>query len=272
MTNDCKSPPLWPFLLADAGFLALAVFLWRQGHRPLLWWEAAGLIFCAVAGAGVFLTPFLRRSANSRTLAQAERLADAAGKIQKLDELAGQISNATAQWQAVQDGAAKTAQTAAELAQSMAAEARAFTEFLQKANDAERVHLRLEAEKLRRNETEWLQIVIRLLDHVHALFQAALQSGQPALVEQIGRFQNACRDISRRAGLAVVTALAGEPFDPKRHQLDGDTAAAENALILDTEAPGYTFQGQMVRRALVRLQEAQPAGPSAEKPFRPPAP
>jgi molecular chaperone GrpE (heat shock protein) len=272
MTNDCKSPPLWPFLLMDAGFLALALFLWRQGHRPLLWWEAAGLIFCAVAGAGVFLTPFLRRSANNQTLAQAAILADAAGKIQKLDELASQISNSTAQWQAVQDSAAKTAQTAADLAQSMAAEARAFTEFLQKANDAERAHLRLEAEKLRRNETEWLQIVIRLLDLVHALFQAAVQSGQPALAEQIGHFQNACRDVSRRAGLAAVTALAGEPFDPKRHQPGDGAAVAENALILDTVAPGYTFQGQMVRRALVRLQEAPPAGRSAEDPSRQPAP
>ena len=140
----------------------------------------------------------------------------------------------------------------------MAAEAKAFTEFLQKANDAERAHLRLEAEKLRRNETEWLQIVLRMLDQVHALFQAALQSGQPALAEQIGLFQNACRDLSRRAGMAVVTALAGEPFDPKRHQLLHDAAAPDNALILDTLAPGYTYQGQMVRRALVRLQEAEP--------------
>lgn len=265
MTNDSKSPPLWPFLLVDVLFFAVAVLLLQQGHRPLQWWEAAGLILCAAAGAGVFLTPFLRRSANSQTLARAEILAEAAGKIQKLDELANQISNSTAQWQAVQDTAAKTAQTAAGLAQNMAAEAKAFTEFLQRANDAERVHLRLEAEKLRRNETEWLQIVIRMLDQVYALFQAALQSGQPALAEQIGHFQNACRDLSRRAGLAVVTALAGEPFDPKRHQLIEDAAAAENALILETVAPGYTYQGQMVRRALVRLQEAKPATPGAEE-------
>jgi len=265
MTNNSKSPPLWPFLLADALLLAVAVVLLQQGHRPLLWWEAAGLIFCAAAGAGVFVTPFLRRNANDQTMAQAEKLGEAAGKIQKLDELANQISNSTAQWQAVQDAAAKTAQTAAGLAQTMGAEAKAFTEFLQRANDVERAHLRLEVEKLRRSETEWLQIVIRMLDQVHALFQAALQSGQPALAEQIGLFQNACRDIGRRAGLAVVNALAGEPFDPKRHQLIHDEAAPADALILDTVAPGYTYQGQMVRRALVRLQEAKPAAESAEK-------
>jgi molecular chaperone GrpE (heat shock protein) len=264
MTNNSKGPPLWPFLLADLFLVGAGVFLWWQGHRPLLAWEAAGIIFCAAAGAGVFLTPFLRRSANDQTLAQAEKLADAAGKIQRLDELASQISNSTAQWQAVQDAAAKTAQTAAGLAQSMGAEAKAFAEFLQKANDVERAHLRLEVEKLRRNETEWLQILIRMLDQVHALFQAALQSGQPGLAEQIGLFQNACRDISRRTGLAVVAAQPGEPFDPKRHQLIHDQAAADNALILDTLAPGYTYQGQMVRRALVRLQEAKPAAGSGK--------
>jgi molecular chaperone GrpE (heat shock protein) len=264
MTTDSKSPPLWPFLLADALLIGVAGWLVQQGHRPLLWWEAAGVIFCAAAGAGVFLTPFLRRSANDQTLAQARQLADAAAKIQKLDELANQISNSTEQWQAVQDAAAKTAQTAAGLVQTMAEEARSLTEFLQRANDAERMHLRLESEKLRRNETEWLQIVLRILDQVHALFQAALQSGQPALAEQIGLFQNACRDLGRRAGVAVVTGLAGEPFDPKRHQLLDDAAAADNALILDTLAPGYTYQGQMVRRALVRLQEAKPAAESGK--------
>ncbi|HXR07092.1 MAG TPA: nucleotide exchange factor GrpE [Candidatus Acidoferrum sp.] len=257
MTNDSQSPPIWPFLLADGWLMGTAVLLWQWGHRPLLWWEAAGLIFCAAAGAGVLLTPFLLRSAHSRTLAQAQKLADAAAKIQKLEELANQISNSTEQWQAVQDGAAKTAQTASDLAQNMAAEARAFTEFLQKANDAEKAHLRLEAEKLRRSEGEWVEIVVRMLDQVYGLFQAAMQSGQPGLAEQIGLFQNACRDISRRAGLGAVTPLAGEPFDVKRHQLLQDAAAGANAVIQETLAPGYTYQGQMVRRALVRLQEGK---------------
>jgi molecular chaperone GrpE (heat shock protein) len=263
MRDDAKNPPLWPFLLVDALFLGLAVALYQRGSAPLPGWEVCALLACAAAGSVSFLTPFLLRNANDQTLAQAQKLADAAAKIQKLDELASQISNSTAQWQIVQDTAAKTAQTAADLAQNMADEARAFTAFLQKANDAERAHLRLEAEKLRRNETEWLQIVIRMLDQVHALFQAALQSGKPALAEQIGLFQNACRDISRRAGLAVVAPQTGEPFDARRHQLLNDAAAPDNALILETLAPGYTFQGQIARRALVRLQDAAPAAPTA---------
>ncbi len=257
MTNDEQSPPFWPFVVVDMLFVGLAVALMEMGHRPLLWWEAAALIVCAVAGAGTFLTPFLLRSAHSQTLVQAQKLADATAKIQRLDELASQISNSTVQWQAVQDGAAKTAQVASDLAQNMAAEARAFTDFLQKANDAEKAHLRLEADKLRRSEGEWVEIVVRMLDQVYALFQAAMQSGQPAVAEQIGRFQNACRDISRRAGLAPVAPLAGESYDAKRHQLMQDAAAPENAVIQETLAPGYTYQGQLIRRALVRLQDGE---------------
>ena len=209
---DSKNPPLWPFLVVDALFLGLAAFIFQQAlqaRRPLLWWEAGDLILCAGVGAVALVIPFLRRAANTQSLLQAEKLAQTAEKIQMLEQLASLISNSTAQWQIVQDASAKTVQSAGELAQSMGAEAKAFVEFLQKANDVERVHLRLEVEKLRRGEAEWLQIVIRILDQVHALFQAAQQSSQPGVASQIGLFQNACRDIPRRVGLTTLTATAG---------------------------------------------------------------
>ena len=57
----------------------------------------------------------------------------------------------------------------------------------------EKAHLRLEVEKLRRGETERLQIIIHVLDHVFALFQAAEHSGHPDLIDQLGHFQKACR-------------------------------------------------------------------------------
>jgi molecular chaperone GrpE (heat shock protein) len=261
MITYAKNPPLWPFLVADAFFLSLAAFIFWQADRPLRWWEAGCLILCAALGAAAFVTPFLTRAANSTTLLQAQTLASTIEKIQRLDQLASQIGNSTAQWQTVQDTSAKTVQTAKELSQALAAEAASFTEFLQKANDTERNHLRLEVEKLRRAETEWLQVVIRILDQAHALYQAAVQSGQTELVGQIGQFQNACREIARRVGLTPWAAQSGETFDAKRHQLVKDAVAPENSVIENTLAPGYTYQGQLVRRILVRLQEPTP--PSA---------
>jgi hypothetical protein len=55
-------------------------------------------------------------------------------------------------------------------------------------------HLRLEIEKLRRGEGEWLQVMVRVLDHVQALHLAGQRSGQRNLIEQLTHFQNSCRD------------------------------------------------------------------------------
>jgi molecular chaperone GrpE (heat shock protein) len=136
----------------------------------------------------------------------------------------------------------------------------AFTEFLQRANDSERANLRLEVDKLKRGEGEWLQVLVRMLDHVYALHQGASRSGQPKVAEQVGNFQMACRDSARRVGLTPFTANEGEPFDAQRHQLveEGATAAVD-AIVAETIATGYTFQGRLVRPALVRLRDGEAA-------------
>jgi molecular chaperone GrpE (heat shock protein) len=142
----------------------------------------------------------------------------------------------------------------------MISEATAFTEFLQKANDTEKAHLRLEVEKLRRAESDWLHIVIRMLDHVFALFQAAVRSGRQDVADQIGHFQHACRDAARRIGVVPLVPTPGEAFDPAMHQLiDEKAQPSKGATIGETLATGYSFQGQLVRRALVALQTEEPS-------------
>ena len=69
--------------------------------------------------------------------------------------------------------------------------------------------VRLEVEKLRRAEGEWLQVLVRVLDHVYALHLGALRSGQPNLIEQLSNFQNACRDAARR-GRPVTRVMESE--------------------------------------------------------------
>jgi molecular chaperone GrpE (heat shock protein) len=181
-------------------------------------------------------------------------LAEAAGQIQKLDQLAGQISGATHQWLELQTHTTEAAKSARQVAERMEAEAKSFTQFMQRAGETEKAHLRVEVEKLRRAEGERLQIIIHIMDHVFALFQAARNSGQPALVEQIGQFQNACREAVRRIGLAQTVAQTGEAFDPELHQLRGGISPVENALVADTLAAGYTYQGQLLRKPLVALE------------------
>jgi molecular chaperone GrpE (heat shock protein) len=258
MTDTQSKLPLWPFLAADAFLLAAGGLILRLGHRPLLWWEAALIVACAGGAAGSFIFPFARRNSDEQALAQARVLAEATDKLQKIDEVAAQIASATNQWRECQQHASETASAAKGVADAMSSEARNFAEFLQKANDAERAHLRLEVDKLRQAETEWVQIAVHILDHIFAVFQAALRSGQPALVEQMSHFQNNCRDAARRVGLVATLSKPGDPFDPSVHKLLDNVSPNGNAIVAETLAAGYTFQGQVIRRPVVALKESPP--------------
>jgi hypothetical protein len=124
----------------------------------------------------------------------------------------------------------------------------------------------LEVEKLRRAEGEWLQVQVRVLDHVLALHSAATRSGQPQIIKQLTQFRDACLDATRRIGLLPFGAAPGQPFDTVAHQrLDDAGEVAADAKIAETLAPGYTYQGQPIRRALVRLEgESLPKAAMAE--------
>src|SRR5208282_238230 len=119
----------------------------------------------------------------------------------------------THQWLELQGNTAQAADSAKKVADQITAEAQAFSESMQRVSETERNHLRLEVDKLRRAEGERLQVITHVLDHVFALFQAARQSGQPALLEQIGQFHNACREAARRIGLVQTAGQAGETYD-----------------------------------------------------------
>jgi molecular chaperone GrpE (heat shock protein) len=107
---------------------------------------------------------------------------------------------------------------------------------------------------------------VRMLDHVHALHQAGVRSGQPSLREQLSHFQSACREIARRVGLVPFEANGDDPFDEKVHQLvEPDDQPLDQARVVETVAAGYTFQGQLLRRSLVRVKAtAAPATPEEE--------
>ena len=259
--------PNWPFFLGDALMLGLACFIGYQSGLPLQHWAIAWCVICVALGAGLGVLPFLGEYRAIVKLAQAENLASSVSQIQNVEQIAAQISSATNHWQTAQDAADKTTKAAKEIADRMAAELKDFTEFMQRANESEKAALRLEVEKLRRAEAEWLQILVRMLDHVFSLHTAAVHSGQANVITQIDSFQNACRDVARRAGLIPFIAAPAEPFNEQRHQLaEGDPKTAAGVPVEETLATGYTFQGRLLRPALVRLQnqaaetEAQAAG------------
>ena len=245
----------WPFFLGDAFLLGAAYFVYWESRLPMGPWQIGFVVLCVAGGAYLSIMPFLLEYRFAVRLAETRGLTTALEQLKRLEAVAGQINGATGQWQAVQEQSGKVAALAQGIAERMGAEAKAFTQFMERANDGERAALRLEVEKLRRTENEWLQVLVRVMDHVYALQLGAQRSGQPKLIEQLGSFQNACREAARRVGLTPFVAAAAEPFDNQRHQLvDGNGAPHPGARVAETVATGYTFQGRMLRPAIVRLE------------------
>lgn len=259
--NDQTAPklPKWPFFAADLILLGLALWIVNAQPHPLSPVPLALVVACVATAAFLGVWPFRLEFATAEKLTESNQLTTAVTEIQKLEAVAAQIRAATGQWQTVQEHSTRAIGAAKEIGDRMATEAKAFGDFMQKANDSEKAHLRLETEKLRRVETEWLHTVIRLLDHVYALHQAAVRSGHRNVIQQLSSFQDACRDITRRVGLTPLEAIAGETFDGEKHQLiDGQASPPDGALVEDTLATGYSFQGQILRRTLVSLQQTAP--------------
>lgn len=258
--NQLKVPK-WPFVLGQVLLLGFAYFIVAHSPHPISKGEVAACFAAAFTGALVGVLPFLIDCKLIAKKIEGQALGEVAEKIQKLENVAGQVSSATNEWVNVQTQAEKTANGAREIATRMSEEVRQFSEFMQKMNDSEKAALRLETEKSRRAEGEWLQVIVRILDHIFLLHSAAMRSGNPQLTEQITGFQNACRDAGRRIGLTPFIAEPGEPFNAERHQAVGGAqpGPGDGGIVGETVGAGYTFQGRLLRPALVKLQDANAA-------------
>jgi molecular chaperone GrpE (heat shock protein) len=250
--------PKWPFFLADALLMAFAWFFVLHAPKAIGHWEIAAA--CVAFGAVLGVIPFILDYRAMGWVIEVNALGAVSEKIQNLEKFAAQISSATNQWanvqEIVQGNSDKAVAAARQIAEKMTDEVRQFNEFMQKMNDSEKATLRLEVDKLRRGELEWLQVLVRVLDHVFALHAAAVRSGDPKFADPITNFQNACRGTARRIGLTPFTAEPDEPFNTERHQIaDGKSKPANGAVIAETVGAGYTFQGKLLRPALVRLRE-----------------
>ena len=249
----------WPFVLGDLLLVTAAGFVAFKGQAPLGTWALTLLVVCVLAGAWICILPFLRNHRAQLKLTEIHELKSATEQIENLRQVANQISFATAQWQLVQEQAGKTIDAATKISERMTAESQNFSDFMAKANDSEKAHLRLEVEKLHRSEGEWVQTVVRVLDHVYALYLAGVKSGQGTLRENLTNFQNACRDAARRMGLVPFEGKADEVFDERKHQLPNTKSkASPGARISETLATGFTYQGRMVRPAVVTLKASAP--------------
>ena len=271
-----------PFILADVLLLGVAAYVALGSSHPLPLVELLVMVGTVAVGAMVAILPYLVEYRALTRLAESELLSATIRQLNNLESIARNVTAATAQWHGVQSLAAQTNKSAKEIADQMSAELSGLTDFLKRSNDSERANLRLEVEKLRRVEGEWLQVVVGIMDHVSALHRAAAHSGQPALVQQLGAFQHACRDIARRVGVSLLEARPGEEFDAERHRLPSpDAESPDDAVVEEVLVPGVAFQGRLLRPTIVTVKtvatvaapqlsgeettsETAPAAPQAE--------
>jgi molecular chaperone GrpE (heat shock protein) len=253
--------PKWPFWLADAILIAAAAGLVYQARHPISATEVSWVMAAVALGTLLACLPFILEYRATSKLIELNALGEVVEKIQDLKQFTAQVSSATDQWARVQETtqghAEKTVAASREIVDRISTEVEDFAEFQKKMNDAEKATLRLEVEKLRRIEGDWLQVVVRILDHIFTLHTAATRSGQPELAAQIGHFQNACRDAARRVGLIPYVAEVDEAFDAERHRAHGMETPPPNAVTAETLAPGLTLQGRLIRPALVRLRDKE---------------
>jgi molecular chaperone GrpE (heat shock protein) len=268
-TSEKPVLSLIPFLLADALLLGTSVAIVWLGRRPLSIWEAGLLALTVAAAATSLIYPVLRRYQDALKVSQADALSHAVAQINRMDAVAAQIAQATTQWQTIQENASRIEGSSKDAAKTMASQIAQFSQLLEKANDAEKNQLKLEVDKSRRAEVEWLQVTTRILDHIYALWIGAARTGQKNLIEQIGAFQEACRDTARRVGLIPLLVASGEKFDPQIHQRHNDKdPLPENPVVEITIVTGFSFQGQMIRRPVVAVRSGQATGPTPSLPER----
>ena len=113
-------------------------------------------------GAYICITPWLVEFKAQTCHLENETIADAMAQLQRLEEVGARVQSATAAWQAAHDSAARVTQTAREIEEKIKTDMKDFMDFAERVNSEYKNHLRLEVEKLRRSEGDFIQVTARL--------------------------------------------------------------------------------------------------------------
>ena len=247
--------PKWPFLICDALFIGLAVWLSLQVKPPIEPWQA-GCIFAAVVLGACFATaPFYWEYRAEAKVVEIALLSSVTKEVNKMEDVAKQIAECTGNWTHAQKASDQSIVAAKEIAQQISEDAKSFSLSMSELNDSKLKSLELELVKLKRAEQDWGSIVIGHLDLIYRLRESAVLSGKKQFIETMTTFQSQCRDIARRVGLIAFDAEVGAAFDTEQHQLgDVDAKPGKNGTVASTIRPGYKLQGHLVRKVVVSLK------------------
>lgn len=248
------SVPKWPFLFADIIFIGLGYWISTLIQGPAQPWQVISILVCALFGAGFAIAPFYFEYKIEAKAIEIAQLTTVAKEVGKMKAVAKQISEATENWDTVQETSAQTAKLAGEIAEGIQASVKEHDAYMAKASTDELNTLRLEVEKFRRMESDWTKTLVSVLDLIYRLERSAAASGKEQFIKTTGVFQNQCRDVARRVGLLAFEAEQGAVFDPELHAVpDGEKAPEDDAKIAETRLPGFRLQGRIIRKPLVAV-------------------
>jgi len=246
--------PKWPFFLSDIIFIGLGYWISTLIQGEPESWQIISIVVCAVFGTGFAVAPFYFEYRAEAKAVEIAQLTSVAKEVNKMENVAAQISEATENWEAVQEQSTQTAKLAEEIAQGIAASVKEHDAFMAQAGNEEVGALKLEVEKLRRAEVDWVNTLVATLDLVYRLERSAVASGKEQFIRTMGQFQGQCRDTARRVGLVAFEAENGVPFDSDQHALPPEDSPKDGVKVVETRLPGFRLQGKVVRKPLVAVE------------------
>lgn len=243
-----------PFLIVDFTLLATALLLVNASARPLSLGSAALVTICVGAGGLIALYPYAQGFRARQRLQEIDNVGDTLDRLDSLNTIVERVERVGAQWRNAQETNEAVSKQCNDAAALLFEESKTIREFAQKQNDQQKANLRLEIQKLRQGEAEWIQAATLMLDHTAALHGAISDSGDETAIRRLDKFQNSAHEIMRRVGLVGFAPRPGAPFDPDANKVaDRADTPPDGSRIKAVVAMGIRYQGRVLRPALVQV-------------------
>ena len=247
-----------PFYVADAVLILASICILAFAQHPLsgsACWALAVILGC---GAWIAILPWFQENKNNAALSQLDGLRSVSECIQQMNTFSAGMNSAIASLANVQKMTEASARAASEAENKIVAHSQDFAERLAQAVNYEKSSFQIEIDKLHRIENDWLSTGIGIMDHVLALTNAGIQSGKPEIIEQMRRFRGACLEFAARAGLQPFLPAPTDTYDPEKHVLPPNTPTPDpSTKISRVLAPGFNYQGQLIRKAMVLAENIE---------------
>ena len=280
-TSNPSASDKAPFVVTDLVLILTAIGILTFAQHPLSASAVWTITLLVASGAWIAVIPWILEHRAKSRLSELEGLTDVQESIRKMNTFSDGVNSALLALSNIQQIAQASAGRAAEAEEKIAQYGQDFEERISRAAQYEKSTFQLEIDKLRRIEKEWVASASGMLDHILALASAGIHSGKPEIAEQMKRFRAACLDIASRAGIQPYMPAPTEHYDPEKHTVPTDAPPPETAArIIRVLAPGFLYQGQLTRKALILTEgmeaaAGEPAGAQgvthsfASSPFEP---